>query len=71
LEDNSAFEFTSCITNRQVRVLLNDKSENHANVDLDTILSQGGSVDPMQAFINFRGRAPDIGPLLRLHGIAA
>ena len=38
---------------------------------LDTILSQGGSVDPMQAFINFRGRAPDIGPLLRLHGIAA
>ena len=38
---------------------------------LDTILSQGGSVDPLQAFINFRGRAPDIEPLLRLHGIAA
>jgi oligopeptidase A len=37
---------------------------------LDTILSRGGSRDPLQAFIEFRGRAPDITPLLRQHGIA-
>ena len=38
---------------------------------LDAILARGGSRDPMDAFIEFRGRAPDIGPLLRQHGIAA
>ncbi|GAC1461065.1 MAG: hypothetical protein PVSMB6_21350 [Steroidobacteraceae bacterium] len=37
---------------------------------LDTILSRGGSCDPLQAFIEFRGRKPDIAPLLELHGIA-
>jgi oligopeptidase A len=35
------------------------------------ILSQGGSRDPLEAFIEFRGRKPDIQPLLRQHGIAA
>jgi oligopeptidase A len=38
---------------------------------LDAILARGGSRDPMDAFIEFRGRAPEIGPLLRQHGIAA
>ncbi len=38
---------------------------------LDSILSRGGSRDALEAFIEFRGRKPDIAPLLRQHGIAA
>jgi oligopeptidase A len=38
---------------------------------VDSILSRGGSRDALEAFIEFRGRAPDIQPLLELHGIAA
>ena len=38
---------------------------------LDAILSRGGSRDALEAFIEFRGRKPDIAPLLRQHGIAA
>ncbi|MBK7251789.1 MAG: M3 family metallopeptidase [Gammaproteobacteria bacterium] len=38
---------------------------------LDSILSRGGSRDPLEGFIEFRGRKPDIRPLLRQHGIAA
>lgn len=38
---------------------------------LDAILSRGGSRDALEAFIDFRGRKPDIQPLLRQHGIAA
>jgi len=38
---------------------------------LDAILSRGGSRDPLEAFIEFRGRRPDIRPLLRQHGISA
>jgi oligopeptidase A len=38
---------------------------------LDCILSQGGSRDALDAFIAFRGRKPDVRPLLRQHGIAA
>jgi oligopeptidase A len=37
---------------------------------VDSILSRGGSRDPLDAFVAFRGRAPDITPLLRQHGIA-
>ena len=37
---------------------------------VDDILSRGGSRDPMDAFVAFRGRPPDITPLLRQHGIA-
>jgi oligopeptidase A len=37
---------------------------------VDAILSRGGSRDPLEAFVEFRGRAPDIKPLLRQHGIA-
>jgi oligopeptidase A len=37
---------------------------------LDSILSRGGSRDALEAFIEFRGRRPEIGPLLELHGIA-
>jgi oligopeptidase A len=37
---------------------------------VDAILSRGGSRDPLAAFVAFRGRAPDITPLLRQHGIA-
>jgi oligopeptidase A len=36
---------------------------------LDAILSRGGSRDPLEAFIEFRGRKPEIEPLLRQHGI--
>ncbi|MEN9705625.1 MAG: hypothetical protein RLZZ393_1504 [Pseudomonadota bacterium] len=38
---------------------------------VDSILSRGGSRDALEAFIEFRGRAPDIQPLLEMHGIAA
>ncbi len=38
---------------------------------LDSILSRGGSVDAMDAFVLFRGREPDVRPLLRQTGIAA
>jgi oligopeptidase A len=38
---------------------------------LDAILARGGSRDPLDAFVEFRGRKPDIGPLLKQHGIAA
>jgi oligopeptidase A len=38
---------------------------------LDAILSRGGSRDAMEAFIEFRGRRPDVASLLRKDGIAA
>ena len=38
---------------------------------LDSILARGGSVDAMDAFVAFRGRAPDVRALLRQTGIAA
>ena len=37
---------------------------------LDSILARGGSRDALEAFVEFRGRKPEIGPLLELHGIA-
>ena len=37
----------------------------------DCILSRGGSLDAMEAFVRFRGRAPDVRPLLKQWGIAA
>jgi oligopeptidase A len=38
---------------------------------LDCILTRGGSRDALQAFIDFRGRRPEIRPLLVQHGIVA
>jgi oligopeptidase A len=38
---------------------------------VDSILSRGGTRDPLDAFVEFRGRKPQIGPLLRQHGISA
>jgi oligopeptidase A len=38
---------------------------------LDDVLSQGGSRDLMDAFVAFRGRKPDVAPLLKQDGIAA
>ena len=35
----------------------------------DTLLSKGGSVEAMQLFENFRGRAPDVTPLLVRKGL--
>ncbi|MGW4486334.1 M3 family metallopeptidase [Amycolatopsis sp. NPDC004368] len=35
-----------------------------------TLLGRGGSVDPMEAFANFRGREPEIEPLLERRGLA-
>ncbi len=37
----------------------------------EAVLARGGSVDAMDAFVAFRGREPDLGPLLRQTGIAA
>ncbi len=38
---------------------------------LGSILSRGGSRDALDAFVEFRGRKPDIRPLLKQSGIAA
>jgi oligopeptidase A len=38
---------------------------------LSTVLEQGGSRDPMELFVEFRGREPTIDALLRHSGIAA
>ena len=38
---------------------------------LDTILSRGGSRDALEAFMEFRGRRPDVRALLKQHGIGA
>jgi oligopeptidase A len=38
---------------------------------LDSILSQGGSREALDAFIEFRGRKPDIQALLKSQGLAA
>jgi oligopeptidase A len=37
---------------------------------LDHVLSQGGSADQMAAFVAFRGRKPDVAPLLQQDGVA-
>jgi oligopeptidase A len=37
----------------------------------DAILARGGSLDAMDAFVRFRGRQPDVRPLLKQTGIAA
>jgi len=37
----------------------------------DSILARGGSLDAMDAFVRFRGRKPDVRPLLKQTGIAA
>jgi oligopeptidase A len=38
---------------------------------LDSILSRGGSRDALDAFVEFRGRKPDIHALLKSQGLAA
>ncbi len=38
---------------------------------LDSILVRGGSRDPLDAFVEFRGRQPDVRALLKQHGITA
>jgi oligopeptidase A len=38
---------------------------------LEAILSRGGSRDALEAFIEFRGRRPDVRALLAQHGIAS
>ena len=38
---------------------------------LDSILSRGGSRDVMEAFVEFRGRRPEVASLLRKDGVAA
>jgi oligopeptidase A len=44
---------------------------NTARRFLDSILSRGGSRDALDAFIEFRGRKPDVAALLKQYGIAA
>ncbi|HET9391053.1 MAG TPA: M3 family metallopeptidase, partial [Steroidobacteraceae bacterium] len=38
---------------------------------LDAILTRGGSRDALEAFVEFRGRKPDVRALLKQHGILA
>ena len=38
---------------------------------LNSILVRGGSRDPLDAFVEFRGRRPEVGPLLKQHGITS
>jgi oligopeptidase A len=35
-----------------------------------TVLAQGGAQHPLEVFTAFRGRAPEVGPLLRQTGLA-
>jgi oligopeptidase A len=44
---------------------------NHATARrfLESILTRGGSRDPLDAFVEFRGRRPDVKALLKQHGI--
>jgi oligopeptidase A len=42
-----------------------------ANRFLDAILTRGGSRDALEAFMDFRGRPPDVRALLKQHGILA
>ncbi|MEP7243068.1 MAG: M3 family metallopeptidase [Gammaproteobacteria bacterium] len=46
---------------------------NHATAQrfLESILVRGGSRDPLDAFVEFRGRQPDVAALLKQHGISA
>jgi len=37
---------------------------------VDSILARGGARDPLDAFVEFRGRKPEVRPLLELYGIA-
>ena len=37
----------------------------------ETILEQGGATDAMELFKRFRGREPEVGPLLKRAGLAA
>jgi oligopeptidase A len=37
---------------------------------LESILTRGGSRDPLDAFVEFRGRRPDVAALLKQHGIS-
>jgi len=46
-------------------------AEDVAQRFLASILSRGGSRDALDAFVEFRGRKPDIRPLLKQSGIAA
>ena len=45
--------------------------KNSGQAFLHTILEQGGARDPMDLFVEFRGRQPSIEPLLRHSGISA
>ena len=45
-------------------------TRSNGDVFRDRLLSRGGSVDPLGAFRAVRGRAADIGPLLRRRGLA-
>jgi oligopeptidase A len=38
---------------------------------LDSILARGGSRNALEAFVEFRGRKPEVAALLRQYGIAA
>ncbi len=38
---------------------------------LSAVLEQGGSRDPLELFVEFRGREPQIDALLRHHGLVA
>lgn len=35
----------------------------------ENILERGGTTEPMELYVNFRGREPEIGPLLRQRGL--
>ena len=43
----------------------------NGEVFAEALLSRGGTVDPMEAYRAFRGRDPEIGPLLARRGLAA
>ena len=46
-------------------------NQDTGNRFMNTILAQGGSREPMELFVEFRGREPSIDALLRHSGLAA
>ena len=43
--------------------------EKLANSFRENILSKGGTIDPMQMYLNFRGQEPDVNALLTARGL--
>ena len=53
-----------------IRIVLTFNAVGELEVCVTQTLASGGSRDPMDVFVDFRGRQPDTEPLLRHNGLA-